>query len=52
MKKKIKKIQSNNTSESEKKSKAYTIEELIELGKKNNTIELAPPLFDKSKHDK
>lgn len=34
MKKKIKKNQSNNTSESEKKSKEYTIKELIELGKK------------------
>ncbi len=29
------------------KSKEYTINELIELGKKYNKIELAPPLFDK-----
>lgn len=30
-----------------KPSKEYTINELIELGKQRNTLELAPPLFDK-----
>ena len=28
-------------------SKEYTINELIELGKKYNKVEIAPPLFDK-----
>lgn len=27
--------------------KEYTINELIELGKKFNKVEIAPPLFDK-----
>jgi hypothetical protein len=30
-------------------SKQYTIEELVELGKKHNYISLAPPLFNELK---
>lgn len=45
----------NQTPEKEKtlpkKSKEYTIEELIELGKKHNIIELAPPLYNKKEQD-
>lgn len=50
MKKKIKKYQpSQEVYNKNIQSKEYTVDELIELGKKYNKIELAPPLFDKKK---
>lgn len=46
MKKRNKKIEQDIKTE-----KTYTIEELIELGKKNNYINLAKPLFEEDKKE-
>lgn len=46
-KKKVQKIDTINET-----SKKYTIEELIELGEKNNRIDLAKPLYEKKKSEK
>lgn len=50
--KRSKKNQSDILSKNEKPSKQYTIDELIELGKKNNNVKLAPPLFEKKNSNK
>ena len=38
-----------NDNKSSKPSKEYTTEELIELGKKQNILKLAPPLYEEDK---
>ena len=47
MKKKMKNQLCSKELKKDTKSKKYTTDELIDLGKKYNKIEIAPPLFKK-----
>lgn len=51
-KRRQRKTQEKNNNINEKESKEYTTEELIELGKKLNTIKIAPPLYNKESDNK
>ena len=51
MKKKTKKNTTNSSIDEQKKTKQYTIEELLELGSKTNKIDIAPDIFKKNKQD-